>query len=280
MPIYKIRGRLSYDRVAQVRSMFRQYDKDQSNSMDAKELGMALRALNIMLNDQELQELCSRMDEDNTGKIELGEFIDWFPTFMSLNEQSKVRVNPGVTATGIDWVAIREKLPSEKTSEAKRKRMDLFKQFDPNGNGYLSLAETDKGFRDVVQLHSIFNCKPVIMRAFQAARSINDARNKPSSHGPNYIERCEFRMLLWYVREYFELWQMFAIIDSSDDRRIDMNEFASMYDRQLAAWGVKAKGTAAEEFQKIDKNGGGIILFDEFAEWALRLGLDLEDDDE
>ena len=41
----------------------------------------------------------------------------------------------------VDWAAINEKLPFERTDEAKEKRRELFKQFDPNGNGYLSLAE-------------------------------------------------------------------------------------------------------------------------------------------
>jgi hypothetical protein len=34
-----------------------------------------------------------------------------------------------------------------------------------------------------------------------------------------------------------------------------------------------------ECFKEIDKNGGGFILFDEFAEWAIQKNLDLNDDD-
>ena len=38
---------------------------------------------------------------------------------------------------------------------------------DVNGNTYLSLAELDKGVRDVLQLNpEVFNAKPAIMRAF------------------------------------------------------------------------------------------------------------------
>ena len=32
------------------------------------------------------------------------------------------------------------------------------------------------------------------------------------------------------------------------------------------------------EFEKIDKNGGGQILFSEFVDWALERNLDIEDD--
>jgi len=43
-----------------------------------------------------------------------------------------------------------EKLPTGRTSKEKKKRKELFKLFDPNGNRYLSLAELDKGVRDVL----------------------------------------------------------------------------------------------------------------------------------
>ena len=41
----------------------------------------------------------------------------------------------------IDWEEINAKLPFARTDEDKEKRKALFKQFDPNENGYLSLAE-------------------------------------------------------------------------------------------------------------------------------------------
>ena len=47
-------------------------------------------------------------------------------------------------AAEIDWASLNAKLPLEKNDEDKAKRQELFKQFDPNGNGYLSLAEVWK----------------------------------------------------------------------------------------------------------------------------------------
>jgi len=45
-------------------------------------------------------------------------------------------------------------------------RIKQWNYIDVNGNGYLSLAEVDKGMRDVIKLPILFQLKPVLMRAF------------------------------------------------------------------------------------------------------------------
>lgn len=180
----------------------------------------------------------------------------------------------------VDWEAIREKLPTEKTAEAKEERKKLFESFDPNNNGYLSLAEVDKGCRDVLGLYEVFEAKKVIMRAFQAAKSVHQDKggSSSSSVGEDYVERIEFRLLLLYLRQYFEYWQMFTIINSTTDKRISLDEFKSALPK-LEKWGVRVNDPDAT-FKEIDVNGGGMILFDEFAEWAIKKQLDLEEDDD
>lgn len=176
----------------------------------------------------------------------------------------------------IDWVKIRERMPMDKNDPAaKKKRQDLFKAFDPNGNGYLSLAEVDKGVRDVLGLHEIFDLKPVLMRAFQAAKGVAKTKSKL---GDDYVEFPEFRILLVYLRQYLELWQMFDEVDTSDDRRVSKDEFRKAVPL-LETWGVKVTNPDAT-FKVIDKDGGGMLLFDEFADWAIKNNLDLPDDDE
>ena len=51
---------------------------------------------------------------------------------------------------GIDWGLIAARIPTAKTKAAKKRRNKMFKEFDVNGNGYLSLAELTKGVRDVL----------------------------------------------------------------------------------------------------------------------------------
>lgn len=86
-----------------------------------------------------------------------------------------------------------------------------------NSNGYLSLAEVDKGVRDVLDLPELFDIKPVLIRAFVAARTKLTSKN---SHGDDYVSKAEFIYLLIYLRQYYEYWVDFDAIDTSGDRRI------------------------------------------------------------
>jgi len=69
-----------------------------------------------------------------------------------------------------------EKLPWRNTPEHKAKRDQYWSGFDVNSNGYLSLAEIDKGITDVVQLPNLFAAKPVLMRAYMSAKAISKAK--------------------------------------------------------------------------------------------------------
>ena len=93
----------------------------------------------------------------------------------------------------IDWQKIRNKLPFERTPEQKQRRKELWKLIDVNGNGYVSLAEIDKGMRDILQLDELFLSKPVMLRAYKAAKAKKKAK---TIHSDDYIEFLEFRILL------------------------------------------------------------------------------------
>eukprot|EP00744_Colponema_vietnamica_P020860 GILI01029687.1.p1 GENE.GILI01029687.1~~GILI01029687.1.p1 ORF type:complete len:207 (-),score=31.80 GILI01029687.1:90-662(-) len=180
----------------------------------------------------------------------------------------------------IDWREIRYKLPFSKhdESEAKR-RLDLFNRID-NGNGYLSLAEIDKGLRDEIKLPDIYNAKPVIMRAFQSVKDVHNGHVTKSGQelGQHYVERSEFRLLLKYLYGYFQLWEIFEAIDVDGDRRIDRHEFILNGSETFRSWGFAKSDEEMEIiFDHMDGNGGGYVLFDELAEWALKRRL-LTDD--
>lgn len=176
--------------------------------------------------------------------------------------------------TDTDWEAFLAKFPVDKSEEQKKQRADIFDGFDPNGNGYLSLAEIDKGCRDDLGLYDLFEAKKPIMRAYQAAKDV--AKTGNSDDGADYVERSEFRLLLIYLRDYFILWKMFDKIDSGNDGRINLDEFVKAVPKIEEVFDVKFSDPEAE-FAKIDTNSGGEVLFDEFADWALREILGGED---
>ena len=49
-----------------------------------------------------------------------------------------------------------------------------------NGNWYMYLTEVDKGLRDIVKIPLLFDTKPVIMRAFQVAKTKGQNTSKYS----------------------------------------------------------------------------------------------------
>jgi Ca2+-binding EF-hand superfamily protein len=175
----------------------------------------------------------------------------------------------------IDYQNLRKVLCVDKTPEGIQKRKKLFKDFDPNGNGFLSLAEVDKGIRDVLKLDDIFAVKRVIMRAFQASKNI--CRNK-SKYSDDYIEINEFRIFLVYLRQYFEYFEMFQIINTDGDRKLSYKEFQTAVPK-MEKWGIKITDPK-KVFAEIDLDKGGFIMFDEFCHWAIKNQLDIDTDDD
>ena len=133
------------------------------------------------------------------------------------------------------WKTLEEKLPWRNTPEHKSKREEYWAGFDVNGNGYLSLAEIDKGITDVVQLPVLFAAKPVLMRAYMAAKAISKAK---TSHSNDYITKGEeFRYLFKFLRQYYEFFIAFNKIDNGQDQRVDKQEFLQAKPL-LSKWGI------------------------------------------
>jgi Ca2+-binding EF-hand superfamily protein len=173
------------------------------------------------------------------------------------------------------YVALDAALPWQNTPEAETRRKQLFARMDPNGNGFLSLAELDLGMKRVLKSEELFASKPVMLRAFNAAKNV---RGSQTGKRADYIEFTEFRTALWYLRQYFEYWMIFNRIDSSDDRRIDYDEFVKALP-YLTKCGVVVKDSR-KAFAQLDADGAGMVLFDEFCNWAIQETLDADDDDD
>merc|ERR1712168_1457204 len=182
----------------------------------------------------------------------------------------------GEEQKSIDWAAINEKLPYQRTDEQKAKRKEIFNSFDVNSNGYVSLAEVDKGMRDVLGSDDLFDCKDAVNASFHYAKKVSPGEDK---YGPEFLEFREFRLFLQTLRQYFEYFQAFSRIDTGDDSRVSKEEFCSDANKEAMNKYIKDPIEDFEaEFDKIDENKGGQILFKEFIQFALDKNLDIDDD--
>ena len=134
--------------------------------------------------------------------------------------------------------------------------MSYAQDFDPNGNGFLSLAEVDLGIKRVLDCEALFNAKTVVIRAFNAAKNLSGKETGPAG---DYIELKEFRAFLSYVRQYFEYWVMYSRIDTSGDNRMDFDEFKHAVP-ELQKWGVEVTD-AKKTWRELDANGIQFMLY-------------------
>mmetsp|Transcript_87116 Transcript_87116/g.251592 ORF Transcript_87116/g.251592 Transcript_87116/m.251592 type:complete len:526 (+) Transcript_87116:67-1644(+) len=142
-------------------------------------------------------------------------------------------------------------------SEPQNKGLNkLWRRLDFNGNNKVSLAEIDKW---VVESYPLLNHKPALIRAQQATLQ----RFKDTD---GFIEKKEFKALLLNLFYFNKLFWLFDQSDSDRDRRMDLKEFQFCTNMV----GLKMSPTKSQaEFARIDRNSGGIILFDEFCSYIV-----------
>ena len=70
---------------------------------------------------------------------------------------------------------------------------------------------------DILKLPILFETKPVLIRAFNAAKNKLKSTNP---HGDDYISKAEFKYLLLYLIQYYDYWLAFEAIDKNNDRRV------------------------------------------------------------
>jgi len=137
----------------------------------------------------------------------------------------------------------------------------LWKKLDYNGNNIVSLAEIDKMVVEMVasgNWPAWLNNKPALMRAYKKT-ILKDG------DGDDWVEKKEFHALLLNIFWFNKLWQIFDAVDTGDDRRIDANEFV----RAMGQMGLNLSTQEAHaEFDRIDQNHGGQVLFVEFCAYV------------
>lgn len=173
----------------------------------------------------------------------------------------------------IDLDQITLKLCIERSKEGFKKRKLLFRQFDKNNNGYISYIEALEGIARVLELPEVSDCKPAVYQAFMAAKNSGINRRE---HSMDFIELNEFRYFLCYIRQYYEYYQMFSLINTDGNISISYDEFSSAIPL-LKKWGINVENPK-EVFDEVDKDHGHSIKFDEFCSWAIKKKLEYDGD--
>ena len=161
---------------------------------------------------------------------------------------------------------IRSQLVFDLNPAAKAKRDQLWKAFDMNGNNLLSLAEVDKGLRDVLRLDDdLFQAKKAIFQAFNSSKH---AVHIKGAHADDYVNRCEFRLLLKFLWENFVYYNAFQGMEMDGDLRLSLPEFKANF--KLIEPLVGKINNPEAEFKLMHPGSNGHVLFGSFCKWAHR----------
>ncbi|KAI9300521.1 calmodulin [Cunninghamella echinulata] len=101
---------LTQEQIDEIREAFNLFDKDNDGAISSKELGTAMRSLNMNPTEAELQDMIMEVDKDGNGIIDFNEFL----------------------------TLVSKKL---KDTDSPEEIQEAFKVFDKDGNGYISAAE-------------------------------------------------------------------------------------------------------------------------------------------
>jgi len=151
----------------------------------------------------------------------------------------------------------------------------LWKDVDFNGSRKISTVEFNYFIR---KTYPTFVQPCANKAAFKATLAGGD--------GDEWVERKEFADLLRNLVAYNKLYFVFATIDSSDDRRIEKDEYIKM--RKKTEGSDFDAAEAEETWSKIDVDGSGKLTFREFTKAATQVSnekniaapIPIEDDEE
>jgi Ca2+-binding EF-hand superfamily protein len=254
--------------------LFDDVDTDDDDKINLSEFMQGMQKLGLQLSEREAEAEYRTIDMDQGGQILFTEFCSYVrnrihpdhnPAFdaevVSRDKSSDtLRKKHGAKATHgqfvqkksmADFDALEKKIKGMMNNNDELRK--IWNKLDFNNNRIVSLAEVDKMVNEQFPL---LNHKPALMRAFQSTLRDGDK--------DDWVEKHEFKMLLGNLFYFNKLFWLFDQVDEDKDRRMTFKEFKWC----LSVCGLNMSDSKCQaEFKKVDVNGGGIILFDEFCRY-------------
>jgi Ca2+-binding EF-hand superfamily protein len=255
--------------------IFDSIDTGDDRRIDVNEFCRGMSNLGLNFSQQEAQEEFRKIDSNNGGQVLFVEFCAYIRTRVTPDckanfdkdiisgEKAGVHMRRSLGPKSTHTHAVTQKSLSKFESVEKqfkdmckdnKKLRPLWERLDFNGNNIVSLAEIDKL---AVETYPILNHKPALMRAYKATIKAGD--------GDDWVEKKEFKCLLGNLIQFNKIFWLFDNADGDKDRRLTEKEFKWC----MVCLGEKmSESEASMEFRRVDRNGGGIILFDEFCKYV------------
>merc|ERR1712070_834294 len=136
---------------------------------------------------------------------------------------------------------------------------EILDKIDINGNNLVSTAEVDKFIGE--NLESYPELKPLID---EGTGKVGGGKPYTEGHKDGFIHACEFKRYIHYLFLYNELFAVFDDI-AEGDKRVTKEEFVATVPQYLDHSPEKL----GKAFDAMDANGGGFVLFDEFARYVI-----------
>eukprot|EP00049_Salpingoeca_infusionum_P008019 m.129276 g.129276 ORF g.129276 m.129276 type:complete len:793 (+) comp13889_c0_seq4:80-2458(+) len=261
--------------------VFDEVDRDDDRRLTEDEFVAGTEVLNMTLTDAQARRVFKSMDLNGGGHVLFDEFCAWVAknecpvdgevadtyTLSSdpIERESAADVGPvAVSAEDADrdasidvatFDALEKKVKLLMQDGAEMKR--LWRNLDYNGNGICSLAEIDKF---VSEQFPLLDNKPALMRAYKQTTLVD-------GDGDSWVERSEFPFLLRNIFYFNKAFKAFEGVDTDNDRRLTKAEFFAGLDNLGLAL---PKEEADAQFDFMDTNNGGVVLFDEFCKYLAR----------
>jgi hypothetical protein len=181
-------------------------------------------------------------------------------------QQEEEQEHKEVEKPPVHWLEFAEKLPVGRTKELTAKRQELFAYLDHTDDGKLSHSEVAIGIQQLLhpdgELEAGVDIESIVREGFIA---VANADGKGGEHGDT-VESREFRLLLFYLQQYFRIQALFLAIDENSSGKLSKAEFKRALP-QFEKLGI-AIHDADAAFLEMDANNGGVVTLQEFIGWA------------